>query len=217
MDSENLIVKAVMILVPMILSLSVHEYAHARVAFALGDDTAASRGRMTLNPLSHIDLFGTILIPLFSLSTGWAMIGWAKPVPVSPWRLTRRMSVERAHALVAVAGPLSNILLAIIAGFAFHAIGVGTSLSGRSGQALSYFIQIIFFMNIGLAVFNFLPLYPLDGSRLLPPQLQMKMARYSFLVFIGFLLMINFAPGILIVPIQLIASGILWLTGVPFG
>jgi len=217
MDVSNILVKAVMILVPMILSLSVHEYAHARVAYWLGDDTASRMGRLTLNPLSHIDLFGTILLPLISISTGFSLFGWAKPVPVSPYRLTRKMTMYKGMVLVAVAGPLSNLVLAIVCGLVLHALGATGAAAPRNAEAAGVFLTMVFFMNIGLAVFNMLPVPPLDGSRLLPPALQEKMQRYTLLVFIGFLVLFNVGANLLIWPIQLIAGAVLYLTGLPFG
>jgi Zn-dependent protease len=107
----------VVVLVPMILSLTVHEFAHAWTAHKLGDDTAARQGRMTLNPISHIDIFGTLLIPIFSVvSGGIGLIGWAKPVPVSPHRFHRNITMRNGMIITALAGPASNVLLALIVG-----------------------------------------------------------------------------------------------------
>lgn len=136
------------------VSLSVHEFSHAWSAYRFGDDTAARMGRMTLNPLAHLDPIGSLLI-----LTGMP-IGWAKPVPVDVYRLR---DPRRHGSLVALAGPASNFVIAIVccAVFAFMArqdVGMGAF------QLLSWFIQI----NFGLAIFNLLPLYPLDGSKVLP-------------------------------------------------
>ncbi len=107
----------VVVLVPMILSLTVHEFAHAWTAHRLGDDTAARQGRMTLNPIPHIDIFGTLLIPIFSvISGGISLIGWAKPVPVSPHRFRRNITMRNGMIITALAGPASNILLALVVG-----------------------------------------------------------------------------------------------------
>jgi Zn-dependent protease len=122
----------VLVLVPMILSLSVHEFAHAWSAFKLGDDTAASQGRMTLNPIPHIDIFGTLLIPIFSVvSGGIGLIGWAKPVPVSPHRFRRGITMRNGMIITALAGPLSNVLLAFLVG------GVSMFLFSDAIEALS--------------------------------------------------------------------------------
>ena len=118
-------------LVVFFLSLTVHEYAHARVAFALGDDTASRQGRLTLNPISHIDFFGTILMPVIGGLTGIPVIGWAKPVPVNPARMSRKMSMRGGMALVAVAGPHEQLHFG-----AFSACsGSGLSSSRRRGPA----------------------------------------------------------------------------------
>ncbi len=107
----------IVVLVPMILSLTVHEFAHAWTAHRLGDDTAARQGRMTLNPIPHIDIFGTLLIPIFSvISGGISLIGWAKPVPVSPHRFRRSITMRNGMIITALAGPASNILLALVVG-----------------------------------------------------------------------------------------------------
>lgn len=136
------------------VSLSIHEFAHAWSAFRLGDDTAARMGRMTINPLVHLDPIGSLLI-----LTGMP-VGWAKPVPVD---ISRLRDPRRGGSLVALAGPASNILLGILCCVGFFIMS-RQSVGAGSFQLLSYFIQI----NFGLAIFNLLPLYPLDGSKVLP-------------------------------------------------
>ena len=119
----DFVFKAITFLVPLILSLTVHEYAHARVAYLLGDDTAARHGRMTLNPIPHIDLIGTILIPIIAAwAGGLPLIGWAKPVPVMPVRYTRKLSMHTGDMIVSVAGPLSNLILATLSMVALRII-----------------------------------------------------------------------------------------------
>ena len=157
---------AVLHLVVFILSLTVHEYAHARMAFALGDDTAARMGRMTLNPIPHIDPIGTILMPILG-SAGIPIIGWAKPVPVNPARVTRKISMRTGHALIAVAGPLSNLVLALVCTaliWLLHGSGLIPALPGHF-SILGFLVRMAY-INIALAVFNLLPIPPLDGSRL---------------------------------------------------
>ncbi|MEZ4316351.1 MAG: site-2 protease family protein [Myxococcota bacterium] len=139
------------VLVPLILSLSVHEWAHAWMAFRLGDDTAMLQGRLSLDPLVHIDPVGTVLLPLFGVP-----IGWAKPVPVNPMRF-RKVSASLGMALVAAAGPASNLALAMLA------FGVHTVLPG--GPVRDAVFGMVF-LNVALAVFNLLPIPPLDGSRI---------------------------------------------------
>ncbi|MBI2893751.1 MAG: site-2 protease family protein [Deltaproteobacteria bacterium] len=177
--------RVVLTLVTMILSLTVHEYAHARTAWALGDDTAASHGRLTLNPMSHVDALGTLLLPaLASWYGGIPFIGWARPVPFNPVRFTRRLTMRTGTALVAVAGPLSNVLLAVACAVGlrflphFHGPWVGAA-----GTMLFTMVHL----NVGLAIFNLLPIPPLDGSRLLPRRLDglaHAVGKFSFFFFL---------------------------------
>lgn len=138
------------------MSAIFHEYAHAWTALYLGDPTAKHAGRLTLNPIAHMDLFGTVLLPLFLLLTSNTFIGYAKPVPVNPYNLSDQ---KYGEAKVAIAGPLSNIFIAII----FSTIIRFVSPSGFWLTAISYII----FINIILALFNLIPVPPLDGSKLL--------------------------------------------------
>lgn len=207
----------VIVLVPMILSLSVHEFAHAWSAHKLGDDTALSQGRMTLNPLVHIDLFGTILIPIFSVVFGGiGLIGWAKPVPVSPYKFRRTVTMRTGMIITSVAGPLSNLVLAFVTGgilvfLASRGHGgaeASAGLADKGAMSLDLLLGRIFLMNIGLAVFNMLPIPPLDGSRLLPQSWQEKLARFSLIAFFLFIIVINFAGGLLSGPVYFIGGAI---------
>lgn len=130
--------------------LSVHEAAHALAAYYLGDRTAKDEGRISLNPLAHIDLWGTLILPLFlSLSGSGLMLGWAKPVPVSPWAF---QNPRRDQALVALSGPVSNILTAVVLALLFRVFGFGL-------------LALLCQMSLTLAVFNLLPVAPLDGFK----------------------------------------------------
>ncbi len=152
------LVQRLILFIPVVLSLSVHEWAHARAAWALGDDTAALQGRLTLNPLAHLDPIGTLL-PLLGIP-----FGWAKPVPVNPSRFDRRVSMGFGMMLTALAGPLSNVALALICLAAMAALHRGAP--GVATAPLALLLTQGLFVNVALALFNLLPIPPLDGSRI---------------------------------------------------
>src|SRR3989339_1688848 len=128
----------------LIFSITIHEFAHGFMSDKLGDDTPSSLGRLTLNPMAHIDLWGTIILPLFSIITGAPVFGWAKPVPINPWRLN---NPKRDMMLIGLAGPVSNLLLAMLSGLAFRLI----ANSGSLVFILPIF-QYLMFLNVILAV-----------------------------------------------------------------
>ncbi|ABC81459.1 peptidase M50 [Anaeromyxobacter dehalogenans 2CP-C] len=166
MPSFN-IAHAVAALIPLILSLSVHEYAHAWSAQKLGDDTASRAGRLTLNPLSHIDPFGTLVLPLILLISGTGfMFGWAKPVPVNPARFRRGVHMGRGMAWTAGAGPLSNLLLSLLAAVTFGLLGRYAPATLASGGGVRELLENVLVVNLALALFNLIPVPPLDGSRI---------------------------------------------------
>lgn len=144
------------LLVVILISMTLHEMTHAYVGYWLGDDTAKHEGRLTINPLAHIDPFLTILLPILLAITGAPIFGGAKPVPFNPQNVRWG---EFGAMLVGIAGPISNLLLAFI-GFAVLA------LTGSGGVA-GYILQIWVLVNLGFFIFNILPIPPLDGSRLL--------------------------------------------------
>lgn len=171
-------------LVVLIISVVIHEISHGAMAKELGDDTAERLGRLTLNPLAHLDFFGSFLLPLILyLSSGGAFIfGWAKPVPYNPLKLR---NPRRDSALLAFAGPMANLLLALFFGlflrFGFFPVKI-----------LPYVI-IIIAINIKLAIFNLVPIPPLDGSKILfyffPSQkLEIFFLQYGYFILIFFLL-----------------------------
>jgi Zn-dependent protease len=165
-------------LIPMILSLSVHEWAHAWSARRLGDDTATRMGRMTLNPIAHIDPIGTLLLPMLGVP-----FGWARPVPIDPTRFRRDISMSKGMAITASAGPISNLLLTLLMFGLLAAqlrflpeLGFPPDVLPRAqavGQLfqpdvnpVQGFLTFAMVMNLALAIFNLVPVYPLDGSRI---------------------------------------------------
>lgn len=153
----------------MLASLTVHECAHAWTADRLGDPTARLLGRVSLNPIVHIDLLGTIVLPLLAIFSGLPILGWAKPVPVNTHQLRQP---KRDFMFIAAAGPASNLVLAVLAAIVFRA-GGGIEATGGSGTGLLIMaVQI----NVLLAVFNMLPVPPLDGGNVLAGLLPDRMA-----------------------------------------
>lgn len=191
----------------VLVSLTIHEYAHAWVAYKYGDDTAKSMGRLTLNPLAHISLFGTIIMPLLLYFSRIQPFGWAKPIPVNFSILTKKQIF-----MVAVAGPIANIMLAIILTGAFHLFGLVKL------PLLGDFVLLAIVLNIILALFNLIPVPPLDGSRLVYALLKSpravnvynRFARYGIIIFIAFLLLGGFR--IIILPL---AAVVYFLLGLP--
>ena len=161
-----------------LITITIHEAAHAYVADKLGDPTARLMGRLTLNPISHIDPYGTLLIPFFLIMIGSPMVfGWAKPVPIDPYNLA---NPKKDAALIAIAGPLVNILLATL-----------LAILVRFGIFNEFIFALIRF-NVVLAVFNLIPVHPLDGGKVLVGLLPGKEAhdldnflhRYGFIILI---------------------------------
>jgi Zn-dependent protease len=165
----------------LLISLTIHEAAHAWTADKLGDPTARMLGRVSLNPLVHIDWIGTVLLPLLSAVSGLPIIGWAKPVPV---RTSNLREPRRDFVIIAAAGPISNLLQAVVAAMLFRVIaggGAGGLLPGALGLAVH--------INLLLAFFNLIPVPPLDGGNvllgLLPPRLARsvdQLRQFGFLI-----------------------------------
>lgn len=148
----------------LIFSIVLHEVSHGTMANYLGDPTAKQAGRLTLNPLYHLDLFGSIILPAFlilmsKLTGGGIILGWAKPVPINPYNFRDR---KYGEAKVAVMGPLANLSLALVFGLALRFFSVISAY-----PALNFLFSYIVYINILLAVFNLLPIPPLDGSHIL--------------------------------------------------
>jgi Zn-dependent protease len=151
----------VLTLVPLLLSLGVHEWAHAATAFALGDPTAEEQGRRTLNPLAHVDPIGTLLLPLLGVP-----FGWAKPVPVDPTRFRENVPMRRGMLLTAAAGPLSNLVLACLCGAAMALVTQRAPGLWAARPAVAFLLTDLLVVNVALAIFNVLPVPPLDGGRI---------------------------------------------------
>jgi len=193
--SREVIVSFIIMFPVLLASLSVHEMAHAWSADRLGDPTPGAAGRLTLNPLAHLDLWGTLmLIATFAISQGGFFFGWAKPVPIDPGRLASR---RWAETVVAVSGPGSNLCVAALCG----AVSWGlASVWPGAAQA----VAIAFYLNMVLAILNILPIPPLDGWRaltgLLPPRHRHgldRIAPYEQFVFLAFLALVILRPEIL--------------------
>ena len=187
---------------PILLALTFHEYAHAYVAHRYGDDTAQKNGRLTLNPLRHLDPLGTIMIFL-------VQFGWAKPVPVNPYNLR---NPKKDMLWISAAGPLSNILLALISGLLFRLFSDAAMITEKN--SLTGILVLMAFLsmkiNLALAIFNILPIAPLDGSKilygLLPPgfgKMIFTLERYGPFILIG-LIIIGRITGVSIL------GGLIW-------
>ena len=195
--------------IPVIVAITLHEAAHGYAAWALGDDTAKREGRLSLNPIRHVDRFGTLLLPgvliigqLLTIGRVVFMFGWAKPVPVSAWRFKHP---RQGMALVAAAGPAMNFFLAWLAALALHG---SSESSGRMGAMADDVLTLFMLANMVLGLFNLLPIPPLDGGRIvvgiLPERLAMQWARLERAGIVIVLL------AVFLVPRALASMGIVW-------
>jgi Zn-dependent protease len=218
MDPER-IRDAAVYLLALILSICVHEFGHAWVADKLGDPLPRAQGRVTLNPLAHIDPIGTLLMPLiafFGGSLGGRVLGWGKPVQISlaARSMTRRFSIKTSHLFIAAAGPLMNILFGLLLSGVFIAL-----FRVASTRHLATPVAYVISMNIGLAFFNLIPCPPLDGGAILrgilPRSLEWisdSLEKYGFVILLALLL--TGALRFLMIPAREIAG---WWIGILAG
>lgn len=188
-------------LIIIFLVMPVHEYAHAFAAHKLGDDTAAYQGRLTINPIAHIDIIGAVCIFLCGF-------GWAKPVPVNPLKFDKKHTIRGGMALTALAGPLSNIIVAYIGLVGFRFVLYFANPESEMAYYLSTMLYYFSSLNVGLAVFNFIPIPPLDGSKILgaflPAKFDNWLARNERVISIIFLVVV--VTGILSFPIGILSN-----------
>lgn len=203
----------------VLVAITFHEYAHAFTAYKLGDDTAKEQGRLTLNPLKHMDPIGLVMFLFLG-------IGWGKPVQVDGRNIKRTISYKKAEALVSFAGPLANFILAIVFTVIYALLVKYNAFSGMDYRASTTITSMILYaivLNIGFGVFNLIPLPPLDGSKILKAFLPYNANRWFeenekifYLIFLG--LWITGIAGIIILPIRnAIYIGIINLVGKIFG
>ena len=195
----------------VLVAITFHEFAHGFVAYKLGDNTAKMEGRLSLNPFAHLDPIGTLMLVFIG-------IGWGKPVHVNPSNYTRKMSMEKGEAIVSAAGPLTNIILAFVFGIIYYLVykfAGAAFLTSTVGNIVMLMIQSTIITNVGLGVFNLIPLPPLDGSKIIMPFLPYKAKQWFinneqifYLIFI--VLWISGLAGRIISPaIYWLATGIM--------
>ena len=197
----------------VLIAITFHEFAHGYAAYKLGDDTAKNQGRLSLNPLDHLDPIGTLMLLV-------AGFGWGKPVQVDPRNYTRKISMEKGEAIVSAAGPLMNFLVALVFTLIYCALEKFVNpilLNSTVGNIIMIIITYTISINIGLGVFNLIPLPPLDGSKIIMPFLPYKAKQFFvnneqifYIVFI-FLWVFGLAGTIITPAISGISTGILSL------
>jgi Zn-dependent protease len=201
-DIQDVVYKLLISLIISLVALPIHEYAHGYAAYRMGDNTAYRQGRLTLNPLVHIDPLGTLALVLFGF-------GWAKPVQINPLNFE---NPKKGMMLSALAGPLSNVGLAFISMvfYKLSYIPVYMGISGAFIMTVQTFLLYMISINITLAVFNFIPIPPFDGSRIatyfLPQRIYFKIMQYENIIFIGLLviLWLGFLDG----PISFVSTSV---------
>ncbi len=225
MEAEGLLFNLATWLIPLVFAIVLHEISHGWVANAFGDPTAKELGRLSPNPIRHVDPFGTVILPLVLAVTGAPVFGWAKPVPV----IARRMRNPRVHMmLVALAGPGMNLSLALISAFALAFVhAVADQPAGLAMQFLIANLTNFIVINVFLAIFNLLPVPPFDGGHvvegLLPRPMAKKwraMGRYALIILIFLLLILpaispelDVVEWLVVPPVRLVLDGLAGLAG----
>lgn len=203
-DTSALI--SILFLIPIVIfSLTVHECAHGLAAKALGDPTAKANGRLTLNPLAHLDPVGALMMFVFGF-------GWAKPVPINPNYFKNR---KRGMAITALAGPLSNLILSFLAILTFRVFSIFVIKNGYAHMSIAFissvriFLSMSAYLNATLAIFNLIPVPPLDGSRILniilPEKYYFSIMKYERYIYLGVILLLF--TGLLTKPLSFLADG----------
>ena len=203
----------------VLVAITFHEFAHGYAAYKLGDNTAKNEGRLSLNPLDHLDPVGTLML-LF------AGFGWGKPVHVNPIQYTRKISMEKGEAIVSVAGPLTNMILALVLALIYGALVKFASIEfllSNVGNIIKVILASAISINIGLGVFNLIPLPPLDGSKIIMPFLPYNAKQWFrsneqiFYIIFVIIWITGIARLIITPPINWISTGIMSLTQIIFG
>ena len=198
----------------VLVAITFHEFAHGYAAYKLGDNTAKNEGRLSLNPLDHLDPVGTLML-LF------AGFGWGKPVHVNPIQYTRKISMEKGEAIVSVAGPLTNMILALVLALIYGALVKFASIEfllSNVGNIIKVILASAISINIGLGVFNLIPLPPLDGSKIIMPFLPYNAKQWFrsneqiFYIIFVVIWITGIASLIITPPINWISTGIMSLT-----
>ena len=221
---HDLILRIIIWVVPIVFSIVLHEVAHGWMAYRLGDPTAKNMGRLTLNPIPHIDMMGTVILPLVMLFLGGPVFGWAKPVPFNPHNFHRHIDIRKGTMWVALAGPGSNLTLALIFSFVLVLVNkfVPTSLT-LVYVPLFQLAQAVIYLNLFLAFLNLIPIPPLDGSkvvkRFLPVRyynLYLRLERYGMIILI--VLLVSGGLSYLVLgPVDFFYKVLLWLPRFLFG
>ena len=172
----------------LIFSVIIHECSHGYVAYKRGDDTAYIMGRLTLNPIPHLDLIGSFIVPIIAILTGMPVIGWAKPVPVNPYRM---YDFRRSMVYVSLAGPVSNLALSFFSSVMLTILDFYSGVSFL--RPIIYLLQYLVIINLVLAFFNLFPIYPLDGGQILMNILPERLKdKYERLIPYGFYIVLFF-------------------------